>query len=91
MTIYRAVELHQALLNQLAQRELLELDLSKVTEMDTAGVQLLLVAKQAARANNKELRVVGTSPAVVEVFQLLNLAWYFDDLRFIPSAAGDAV
>jgi anti-sigma B factor antagonist len=77
MTIYRAAELKQALLAPLEGQALLEVDLSKVTELDTAGVQLLLLAKQTAQAGNNELRLRHPSPAVLEVFELLNLAAYF--------------
>jgi anti-anti-sigma factor len=79
MTIYRAVELKQALLTALEQPAVLEIDLSKVSELDTAGVQLLLLAKQAAQTTNSELRFRHHSPAVLEVFELLNLAAYFGD------------
>jgi anti-anti-sigma regulatory factor len=50
-----------------------------VSEIDTAGVQLLMLAKQAALARNSELRLTGHSPAVLEVFELLNVAAYFSD------------
>ena len=56
-----------------------EIDLSGVTEFDTAGVQLLMLAKQDALAKKSELRLVGHSPAVLEVFELLNVAAYFND------------
>jgi len=90
MTIYRAVELQHALLAELERRELFELDLSKVSEIDSAGVQLLLFARQVARAKNKELRLCGHSPAVLEVFELLNLACYFGAPLPIPPSSGDA-
>ena len=76
MTIFRAGELKQALLGEPAP---LEVDLSDVTEIDTAGVQLLMLAKKTARAEQRELRLMAHSPAVIEVFELLNLAAYFDD------------
>jgi anti-anti-sigma factor len=75
-TIFRAAELKPLLLNEPAPNEI---DLSGVTEFDTAGVQLLMLAKQAALAKKGELRLVGHSPAVMEVFELLNVAAYFND------------
>ena len=89
MTIYRAAELHQALLAHLEQREIVEVDLSGVTELDTAGVQLLLFAKQVAGARNKTLSLRDHSPAVLEVFELLNLAWYFGDPPAAPFATAE--
>jgi len=88
MTIYRAAELHQTLLAPLDLQSVLSIDLSKVTEIDSAGVQLLLLAKRTAQSRNKELRLVEHSPAVLEVFELLNLATYFGDPLFIQSDGG---
>ncbi len=75
LTIFRATELKPILLAP----TLREIDLSKVTELDTAGVQLLMLAKKTAQAAQRELRLVAHSPAVIEVFELLNVAAYFDD------------
>ena len=76
MTIYRAGELKQTLL---ASPPPTEIDLSGVTEIDTAGVQLLMLAKRQAQAAQRELRLVAHSAAVSEVFELMNLGAYFDD------------
>ena len=76
LTIFRALELKDALL---AQPLPLEIDLSGVTELDSAGVQLLLLAKKTALGQQRELRLVAHSPAVIEVFELLNLAAHFGD------------
>jgi anti-anti-sigma regulatory factor len=56
-----------------------EIDLSGVTEIDTAGVQLLMMAKKVARSQERELRLVAHSARVIEAFELLNLAAYFND------------
>jgi anti-anti-sigma factor len=76
LTIFRAMELKPAMLPT---PPLTEIDLSGVTELDTAGLQLLMLAKKAAVAANLELRLVGHSPAVLEVFELLGVATYFGD------------
>ena len=44
------------------QRSPVEFDLSDVTELDCSGVQLLLLARNSARASDKELKLVGQSP-----------------------------
>ena len=75
-TIFRAMELKPALL---ANPPVDEIDLSGVTELDTAGVQLLMLAKKTALAQQRNLKLVGHSPAVLEVFELLNVAAYFGD------------
>jgi len=76
LSIYRAAELKQVLLDDPAPTEV---DLSGVTEIDTAGVQLLMLAKRTAQAHQRELRLVAHSAAVSEAFELLNLGSYFDD------------
>ena len=94
--IYRAEELKQALLAALADTPALDIDLSGVLEIDTVGVQLLMLAKKIAQANRCTVRLVAHSAAVTEVFELLNLAAYFGDPLVIasrdkrspPSAAG---
>lgn len=88
MSIYRAEELKRALLDPLQPETTLEVNLSAVTELDTVGVQLLLLAKRTAQKNKGSLRLVGHSAAVLEVFDLLNLAPYFGDDLVIPQPAG---
>jgi len=79
LSIYRATELKQTLLASLDQTRELEIDLAAVTELDTAGVQILMMVKRQAQATQRKLHLVGHSPAVLEVFELLNLAAYFGD------------
>lgn len=86
MTIYRAAELKPMLLEALRCAPRLEVDLSGVTELDTAGLQVLMLAKQTAAADGRELRLTGHSPAVVEVFDMLDLGGFFGDALLIHSA-----
>jgi anti-sigma B factor antagonist len=87
LTIYRAAELKETLLAALPAAGPLEVDLSGVTELDSAGLQLLMLTKITAQAQACELRLVGHSPAVLEVFDLLNLAAYFGDQLVISPRA----
>lgn len=83
MTFARAVELRDALLEAVQQQASpVQLDLSDVTELDSAGAQLLLSAKSTAEAGDKELRLVGQSPTVVRVLELLGLDSYFGGPAF---------
>ena len=65
--------LRQTLLEALDRAGLVEVDLSQVSELDTAGVQLLLFGRRLAEARGKELRLLAPSAAVIEVFDLLHL------------------
>ncbi len=79
MTIYRAFELKQALLAELEGSAVVEVNLAGVTEIDTSGVQLLMMARKSAQTGQRELRLAALSPAVTEVLELLGLATYFGD------------
>lgn len=56
-----------------------EIDLSAVTAIDTAGLQLLILAKREAVAAGRELRLTRHSRAILEVFDLFSMAAYFGD------------
>ncbi len=86
LSIYRAAELKTVLLEALAQGAL-EIDLSAVSDIDTAGVQLLMLAKKTAQQNQHTLRLAGHSPAVLDAFELLNLAAWFGDQLVMQSEA----
>lgn len=80
ITIYRAAELRQTLLGALqGQAGGLDIDLAAVTEIDSAGVQLLMATKRAAQAAGHALTLSNHSEAVVDVLELLNLAAFFGD------------
>jgi len=74
MTIYHATGLRDQLRAALeSQRDIQRIDLGEVTEMDTAGVQLLLGLWEWARRQNSEVTFSDPSPAVREVLELLQI------------------
>jgi len=83
VTIYRAADLKLVVLEALRKTRVLEIDLSGVTELDTAGLQVLMLAKQSASAEQRELRLLQHSPAVMEIFQMLDLVAFFGDAVLI--------
>lgn len=85
MTIYTAADLKQRLLDQLAGAGSLELDLSQVAEMDSAGLQVLLMAKAEAGRHAVELQVSNYSRAVFDVLELLGMQSDFSDSVVIPA------
>ncbi len=76
LTIFRALELKQAMLAAPAPNDI---DLSGVTDIDSAGLQLLMLARKTAQAEQRKLRLLAPSAAVLEVFELLNVAAFFAD------------
>ena len=85
MTIYRAADLKVTVLEALRKTKVLEIDLSGITELDTAGLQVLMLAKQTASADKRELRLLQHSPAVMEIFEMLDLVAFFGDAVLIHS------
>ena len=84
MTIYHAAEQKNQLLEALNEGQTLELDLSQVAEMDTAGLQLLLLAKREARKVEKAVKIIKHSPTVRELIEFTHLAGHFGDPMVIP-------
>ena len=74
LTIYTVAELAAALLPQIGATPRLELDLSQVTEMDGAGLQLLAVIQREAGVAGTALSVTGQSQAVMHALQLCRSA-----------------
>jgi anti-anti-sigma factor len=85
MTIYSAAEYKLRLLEQFAQCNELELDLSGVEDMDSAGLQILLMLKHEAETTGRQLRLINHSQAVFEILELLNMQGYFGDPVVIPA------
>lgn len=75
MTIYTAMEQQKQLLEYLKPDHELHIDLSAVSEIDCAGLQLLLWLKQ----ESTNLHLMHHSQAVIEVLELLNLSSHFGD------------
>lgn len=85
LTIYAAGAVRTALLDALAGAAELEIDLSGVTEIDTAGLQLLVAAKREALATGQSLRMSGHSAAAVDLIDLYELAGWFGDPLLLPA------
>ncbi|MBI5826639.1 MAG: STAS domain-containing protein [Deltaproteobacteria bacterium] len=80
MTIYNAFDIKRGLGQCLGSAGEIRIDLSQVIEMDTSGVQLLLLAKREARRLKRGLKIVSHSQATRSVYELYNLAHHFEDL-----------
>lgn len=85
LSIFTAAQLRQQLLDALDTGKDVEVDLSEVNEMDSAGMQIMVAAKREANNRNKQLRFVGHSPAVFDVLELCNLSGHLGDPLLIQS------
>lgn len=83
LTIYTAAELRDRLVAVVPRAERIELDTAAVSEIDTAGLQVLLSVKRHCEGEGKSLVCAEHSDSVRECIELLRLA---DEL-----GAGDTI
>ena len=86
LNIYHALEQKNALLAALAGTDDLELDLMHVGEIDTAGLQLLILLKKEAQRAGKTISIVAHSQSVRAVIDFCKLAAELGDPLVIPAA-----
>jgi len=63
----------------------IEVDLGDVTEIDSAGLQLMVMAKREATALGKKLRFTQHSAPVLDLLDLCDLGGFFGDPVVIRS------
>jgi anti-sigma B factor antagonist len=85
LNIFTAAELRLQLLEALATGTEIEVDLAQVSEIDSAGLQLMLAAKREAAGRNVALHFTGHSPAVCEALELCKLSGQLGDPVLIHS------
>ena len=73
LTIYNANDTKRRLMASLDSTTSLDVDLSAVTDLDSAGLQLLVLAWREAGKSGKTLRYINASPAVEELLEFCNL------------------
>ncbi len=69
LTIHQANQLKAKLIESSNTAEAVDVDLSEVSEIDTAGLQLLL----ALRLGPKPVTFIGPSPTLLRAAELLNM------------------
>jgi len=65
----------------------IEIDLSDVTEIDSAGLQLMVMAKREAAEHGKNLSFTRHSASVLDLIDLCGLSGFFGDPILISSKA----
>ena len=90
LTIYTAAEQKARLLDALAGSNELELDLSQVSEVDSAGLQVLILLKREAARAGRPLKFCLHSGPVLEVIELANLSAIFGDQMVLTRDEGRA-
>ncbi|MGE5467616.1 MAG: lipid asymmetry maintenance protein MlaB [Ignavibacteria bacterium] len=79
LSIGAAAAVREQLLAAIGGGAEVEVDLGSVTEIDSAGIQLMLAAAKEALAAGKRIRFAHPSPAVVDLFGLCGLAAWLAD------------
>jgi anti-anti-sigma factor len=86
MTIFMVQELREAIMPAIAQNNEIEIDLTRVTDIDAAGLQLMVAIKLEAILRGKTLRYVGHSKPVLDMIDLCDLGSFFGDQVVMASA-----
>lgn len=84
LDVYSVPELRRYLLERLQDGDELEVDLAEVSDIDTAGLQLMLLAK---RVPGKTVRFSHHSPAVLRLIDLANVGQALGDPLLIPAGS----
>jgi anti-sigma B factor antagonist len=79
LTIFTAAEMKSTLLAFLNTNDDIEINLANVTEIDAAGLQLLILLKRESAKAGKTLHYVMHSRIVLELMELANLTSSFGD------------
>lgn len=78
MNIYHAHGLKQGVMEALASSGPLQIDLSGATELDSTGLQLLLMARSEAERSGRTFSVVNASEAASAVIDLFYVGEYLN-------------
>ena len=84
LDIFRAPELKMSLLKAVASGST-ELDLHEVDLLDTAGLQVLVLAKREAGRLGHDFRIIAHSPEVQETLNLCGMVGWFGGPLLIPA------
>ncbi len=79
MTIYTAAEQKEKVCEVLDDPRDLEINLSGVNEIDSAGMQILMLAKKSRGLKQYKLTLVEHSHEVLDAMETLGLVPYFGD------------
>jgi len=78
-------ELKDTLLDTLNDCQQLDVDLVDVSDIDTAGIQLLLLLKREALTSKKNCHLIHHSRVVVDMLETYQLSHYFGDPLVLSS------
>ena len=87
LTIFTVSKLRESILPLIEKNDEIEIDLSRVSEVDAAAMQFMVSAKQEAILRGKTLRYTGHNKPVLDMIDLCDLGGFFGDQVVITSAS----
>jgi anti-anti-sigma factor len=78
-TIYNVTRLKQALLETINNNQNILIDLEKVSDFDTAGMQLFISAKNTVKLSQKKIKFTSHPICVIAILELYGLTSFFGD------------
>ncbi|AOV16589.1 hypothetical protein BJI67_05455 [Acidihalobacter aeolianus] len=88
LDIYGVADIHAHLASALDEAATVSLDLSRVENVDAAGIQLLMAVKREAGHRDKTFALIHHSACVIEAIELCQLERFFGDPLVLRPAAG---
>ncbi len=79
LTIYTAAELKPDFERLILEKRDMELSLANVSEIDSSGIQWLMLAQRERSRKNLSFRLIDHSSEVLQIFKDLDLFSYFKD------------
>ena len=87
--IYNAADLKERFMSVLNDKRELEINLANVTEIDSAGVQLLMLVKRERDTMGQRVTLTNHSNSVLDIFGLMSLEGYFNDPIVLAKERGE--
>lgn len=81
LTIYCAMEVYQEHFQQIKLKEITLLKLGSITEIDTAGIQLLIMLMKIANEQKSSYQITTLGEAIADYSNLFQLNHYFIDFE----------
>ncbi len=85
-TIYNVVRLKQTLIETISNNQNILIDLEKVSDFDTAGMQLFISAKNTVKLSKKKIKFTSHPTCVVAILDLYGLTSFFGDKIVLTAA-----
>lgn len=77
--VYSLGKWKELILEKVQEIEVLSADFGKVTQVDSAGVQILISTKKFFLEKNKKFIIINHSPKLLEYIDVYGLIGYFED------------